>query len=119
MAYPRPTYDERTIPQSVTSSADVRALRERVESPRGRSTTWRGQPDRTCALPLLERALALRESRRVLPARLAETEFALARAVPVARGRELAERARARYAKAGRGFDRERQEAEAWLAVRR
>ncbi|MEM9458727.1 MAG: tetratricopeptide repeat protein [Myxococcota bacterium] len=76
------------------------------------------------ALPVLERALAIRNSDAVDPAELAETRFALARAlwtVPAAQGRDrprartLAQQARTAYAALGDAWKAQRAETETWL----
>jgi tetratricopeptide (TPR) repeat protein/predicted Ser/Thr protein kinase len=71
------------------------------------------------AIPLLERALAIRAVSSVQSEELAESRFALARALGPAqaqRARELAEQALQAYA-AAVGSERERAEVSAWLAA--
>jgi tetratricopeptide (TPR) repeat protein len=73
------------------------------------------------ALPLLERALVLR-AKDADPVDVAETRFALARALvatrgEVARARDLAAAAATAYAQTGEGYPRQRAEIEAWLAA--
>jgi len=72
------------------------------------------------AVALLERALAIRLAGNVQPEELAETRFALARALAPAqarRARELALQALQDYARTV-GSQRERLAVEAWLAAR-
>ncbi len=71
------------------------------------------------ALPLLERALLLR-AKDADPVDLAETRFALARALvathgDAARARSLAEAAATAYAQTGEGYPRQRAEIAGWL----
>ena len=70
------------------------------------------------AIPILERALALRESSHAAPRLLAESRFALARAL-LARDRTramtLAKQAQADYATLGPAFDKERAEVDAFV----
>jgi tetratricopeptide (TPR) repeat protein len=71
------------------------------------------------AIPLLERALAIRAVSSVQSEELAESRFALARALGPAqaqRARELAEQALQAYA-AAVGSEREQAEVSAWLAA--
>ncbi len=107
------------------------AIRERKHGPmhprlaysltgEGKALVALGRPAE--ALPLLERALRLRE-KDADPAELAETQFALARALvdsrdDVARARRLAEAAGATYADTGQRFPRPRAEIVAWLQER-
>ncbi len=68
-------------------------------------TAFLGTGDVELALPLLERATAIRESKVSDPTPIAESHFALARALQTtgrdpARARALADRARAEYARA-------------------
>ncbi len=81
------------------------------------------QPEK--AIPPLERALALRSARALDPFDLAQTRFALARALwwaPSDRGgdrpraRQLAESALEAYTEGGERAASEREEVEAWLA---
>jgi hypothetical protein len=74
------------------------------------------------ALPLLERALLLR-AKDADPVDVAETRFALARALvatggDLKRARGLAEAAAAAYAATGEGYPRQRAEIASWLAER-
>ena len=78
-----------------------------------------GLGDPAPALPLLERALALRTAEKGNPTELAGTEFVLARALvhsDPTRARALAIAARDAYAKDGKGSDDNRATVEAWLA---
>jgi tetratricopeptide (TPR) repeat protein len=72
------------------------------------------------AVAPLERALTLRMSQSAQPAELAETRFALARALAASRGdpkraRTLAQQARATYAVAGSRSKKELDEVDTWL----
>jgi tetratricopeptide (TPR) repeat protein/predicted Ser/Thr protein kinase len=82
----------------------------------GETHTAMGRP--AVAVPLLERALAIRAASSVQSEELAESRFALARALGPAqaqRARVLAEQALQAYA-AAVGSERERTEVRAWLA---
>ena len=74
------------------------------------------------AVPILERAQALREKHGAPAAKLGDVHFALAKALwskgrgaTRARALELADRALGDYAKAGQGATRDRSEVERWL----
>ncbi|HEY6036674.1 MAG TPA: hypothetical protein VIV58_20495, partial [Kofleriaceae bacterium] len=72
--------------------------------------------------PLLERAVAMREKTESDATDLAESRFALARALPAteaARATQLAIAARDVYAKAGAGYQPRAAEVVSWLAARR
>ena len=74
--------------------------------------------DRQAAIPLLERALALRESTHAAPRLLAESRFALARALASRdrpRAITLAQQAKDAYAPLGTAFAKERAEVDAFL----
>jgi eukaryotic-like serine/threonine-protein kinase len=75
------------------------------------------------AIPLLERALALRASGAEGPYKVASTRFLLARALAVtgsdrARAKKLAEEARAAYTAGGEAWAVPRAEISAWLSQR-
>ena len=81
-----------------------------------------GRPEE--AIPILERALALRETTPDVHSEIAESRFALARALWIAkadraRSLRLAKRARDAYAAIGDGMEEELAEVKAWLAERR
>ena len=80
------------------------------------------------ALPLLERALTIRTTHQVDPADLADTRFALARALWIApaaqdrdrpRARTLAEQAHAAFASLGDAQKAKLAEVQTWLAEHR
>ena len=76
--------------------------------------------DLETARPLLERAVAMREKEPGDPTALAESRFALARALPAdahVRAVQLATEARDAYRDAGAPFDRQRGAIADWLAV--
>ncbi|HEY0138931.1 MAG TPA: hypothetical protein VGB85_32820, partial [Nannocystis sp.] len=75
--------------------------------------------DTATAVPILERALAIREAGGVQPEEIAETRFSLARALAPTqpqRARTLAEQALRALATSG-GSAREHAEIAAWLAA--
>ena len=80
----------------------------------------RGHADK--AVPLLERAVAMREKTESDATDLAESRFALARALPAAeqvRATQLAIAARDAYAQAGPGYAKRAAGVVTWLAARR
>jgi len=80
----------------------------------------RGHADK--AVPLLERAVAMREKTESDATDLAESRFALARALPATdavRANELASAARDVYAKSGPGYAKREAAVVSWLAARR
>lgn len=96
-----------------------------VDNGEGQLALARG--DAAAAVALLERAVATRAADGGDAPALAESRFALARALVARRGadgatqaraRELAEAARAAWAAAGAAYAKERAAAEAWLARR-
>jgi tetratricopeptide (TPR) repeat protein len=87
-------------------------------------TAYLGTSDAELALPLLERATAIRESKLSDPTPIGESHFALARALHTmgrdpARARALADRARAEYARARPSplVTNELARIDAWLAT--
>ena len=80
----------------------------------------RGHLDK--AVPMLEHAVAMREKTESDATDLAESRFALARALPATdavRATQLAIAARGVYAKAGAGYQARAAEVVSWLAARR
>jgi tetratricopeptide (TPR) repeat protein/predicted Ser/Thr protein kinase len=108
---------ERARVAMVSSLGEATPLLAHVWNGTGQLALARG--DSAAAVPLLERAVAIREKDAGDATALAESRFALARALPAdahARAVQLATAARDAYRDAGRPFARERGAVDAWLA---
>ncbi len=110
-----------TAARASEAGSDARnlAVRATVEMCQGDIALARGQRD--VALAIFERALVTHSSGGEDPIRLANTQFAVARALPTSaatRALELARKARASYGVSPTYFARELGEIDAWLRAR-